>query len=681
MTGRAVAAALLLAFAGAAAANAPERGAAANAQERLSVVSNGEVVGYVAASHDGPVTRVTYHVDNNGRGPKHESVIETGAHGIPVAWRIEGTSLMGGSVEETYRFADGRAAWKSQADSGEVAAELPPLYIVNDGSPWALGVYARALLQAPSPSLPVLPAGALSLAKLRELSIGEGEAGVDVTVYRIGGVDLAPDFIMLDADNRLFAAFGATSFVVREGYEFAEQEILALGRVLEGEHARALQERLAHRYAVPLRIENVRIFDPESGKVGPETVVVVDGERIARIGADATTGASVVIDGEGGTLVPGLHDMHSHSSLRSGLFYLAAGVTATRDMGNRNDFLPRLMAQIEAGEIAGPRITPAGFIEGRSEYSARLGIVADSQEDAVEAVRWYADRGYPQIKIYNSMNPDWLAAMAAEAHRLGLSVTGHVPAFTTPDAVIRAGYDEIAHVNQLMLGWLLEPGEDTRTPLRLTAMIRAAELDLDSEAVQDTIALMKAGNIAHDPTAVILERLMLSRAGTVAAGDEAYLDHMPIGYQRYRKRSFVDVATPEADRRWREAFQRILDTLYLLHENGIRLLPGTDDGTGFTVHRELELFVQAGLSPAEALRLGTLGAERHLGRDDRLGSIEAGKLADFFLVAGDPTDNIRAIRRPRLVIKGGVVYFPDEIYRALDIEPFTTPPPLAEPEA
>lgn len=671
MIRRVAATALLLAAAGAAAANAPER---------LSVVSNGEIVGYVAASHDGSVTRVTYHVDNNGRGPKHEAVIDTGANGIPVTWRIEGTSLMGGTVDETYRLADGRAAWKSQADAGEVAVDSPPLYIVNDGSPWALGVYARALLQAPSRSLSVLPSGSLSLTELRELSIGDGEEAVDVTVYRIGGVDLAPDFIMLDGANRLFAAFGATSFVVREGYESEGAEILALGRVLEGEHARALQERLAHRYAAPLKIENVRIFDPESGKVGPETLVVVDGDRIARVGAAGTVEAGVVIDGEGGTLVPGLHDMHSHSSLRSGLFYLAAGVTATRDMGNRNDFLPDLMAQIEAGEVAGPRITPAGFIEGRSEYSARLGIVADSQNDAVEAVRWYADRGYPQIKIYNSMNPDWLEAMAAEAHRLGLSVTGHVPAFTTPDAVIRAGYDEIAHVNQLMLGWLLEPGEDTRTPLRLTAMIRAAELDLDSEAVRNTIALMQAEGIAHDPTAVILERLMLSRAGTVAPGDEAYLDHMPIGYQRYRKRSFVDIPTPEVDRRWREAFQRILDTLALLHENGIRLLPGTDDGTGFTVHRELELFVQAGLSPAEALRLGTLGAERHLGRDDRLGSIEAGKLADFFLVAGDPTEDIRAIRRPRLVVKGGVVYFPDEIYRALDIEPFTTPPPLTEPK-
>lgn len=654
--------------------------AVTQAAERLSVVSNGEVVGYVAAARDGATTTIDYYVDNNGRGPKHRETIVAAdsGNGTPVAWRIEGTSLMGGAVEESYRYADGRAAWTSQADAGEAAAEAPPLYVANDASPWALGIYARALLEAPSHTLPVLPAGALSLEAVRELTLGEGDGAVRVSVYRIGGVDLAPELIMLDAQSRLFATFGATSLVVREGYEAHGPGILALARELEGEHARALTQRLAHRYDRPLWMENVRIFDPASGEVGPVSTVVVDGERITRVlaGNAAPPGGQVVIDGEGGTLVPGLHDMHSHSSLRSGLFYLAAGVTATRDMGNRNDFLLDLMQRIDAGEIAGPRITPAGFIEGRSEYSARHGIVAETLDEALDAVRWYAERGYWQIKIYNSMNPEWVDELAAEAHAHGLGVTGHVPAFTNADAMIRAGYDEIAHVNQLMLGWLLEPGEDTRTPLRLTAMARAADLDLGSPKVRDTIALMKARGIAHDTTAVILERLMLSRAGTVAAGDSAYLDHMPIGYQRYRKRSFVDIPDAAADRRYREAFQRILETLALLHDEGIRLLPGTDDGTGFTVHRELELYVEAGLAPAEALRLATLGAEEYLGRADRLGTIAPGMLADFFLVEGDPTADIRAIRRPRLVVTGGVLYFPHEIYAALDIEPFTTPPPL-----
>src|SRR5690606_4380172 len=378
---------------------------AAPAAERFSVVSNGEVVGYVAAATEGATTTIDYYVDNNGRGPKHRETIALDRNGFPVAWNIEGTSLMGGPVEESFRYADGRARWKSQADEGEVAADEPPLYVANDGSPWAAGLYARVLRGTPAGTMPVLPGGSLSLEAVRELELGEGEAAVRVTVYRLGGVDLAPELVMLDADDRLFATFGATSLVVREGYEALGPSILALGRELQGEHARKLAAELAHRFDVPLRIENVRVFDPESGKTGPPATVLVEGERIAQVlAADApAAGGEVVIDGEGGTLVPGLHDMHSHSSLRSGLFYLAAGVTAVRDMGNRNDFLGDLMRRIEAGEVAGPRITPAGFIEGRSEHSARHGFVIESLDEGLDAVRWYAERGYWQIKIYNSM--------------------------------------------------------------------------------------------------------------------------------------------------------------------------------------------------------------------------------------------------------------------------------------
>ncbi|MEH3158517.1 MAG: hypothetical protein PGN08_05990 [Sphingomonas taxi] len=105
--------------------------------------------------------------------------------------------------------------------------------------------------------------------------------------------------------------------------------------------------------------------------------------------------------------MPGLADMHSHTSLDSGLFYLAAGVTTTRDMGNKNSFLLDLLPRLETGEIAGPHIVPDGFIEGRSPYSARNGFIPDTLDDAFKAVRWYADRGYREIKIYNSFNPDW----------------------------------------------------------------------------------------------------------------------------------------------------------------------------------------------------------------------------------------------------------------------------------
>lgn len=650
---------------------------AAAETERLSIVANGEVVGSVVGTTTGNRVTVDYRVDDNGRGPKHREEITLGAGGMPTAWTIAGTSLMGGPVSERYRWANGRALWTSQADSGEAASAAPGLYIVNDDSPWAAGVYARAAL-ARGGSVATLPGGRLTVTRLRTMRVGT----TPVTVYRLEGAQLAPDYLMLDAKRRLFATFSATGVAIRSGQEREAPALLTLGAELERERVRAISRAVAHRYDVPVRIRNVRLFDPASGTLsGPSTVVVMR-DRITQVlpgDGGPPPADQAVIDGEGGTLMPGLADMHSHTSLDSGLFYLAAGVTTTRDMGNKNSFLLDLLPRLETGEIAGPHIVPDGFIEGRSPYSARNGFIPDTLDDAFKAVRWYADRGYREIKIYNSFNPDWVKPVAAEAHRLGLGVTGHVPAFSSPDRVIADGYDTIAHINQLMLGWLLDPQDDTRTPLRLTGMARAADLDLAAPRVQRTVAAMQQRHVALDTTAVILERLMLSRAGTVAAGDADYLSHMPIGYQRYRKRTFVPLKDAAEDARYGRAFAKLLDVVKLLDDRGIRLLPGTDDGTGFTVQREVELYVKAGIAPARALRLATLGAAEYLGEERLRGSVAQGKFADLVLLAGDPTRDIAAIKRPRMVMRGGAIYYPAEIYQRLGIAPFASAPKVVGP--
>jgi hypothetical protein len=252
-----------------------------------------------------------------------------------------------------------------------------------------------------------------------------------------------------------------------------------------------------------------------------------------------------------------------------------------------------------------------------------------------------------------------------------------VPAFSSPDRVIRDGYNDIAHVNQLMLGWILKPGEDTRTPLRLTGMARGANLDLGSAPVRATVQLMKDHHVALDTTAMTLERLMLSRSGQVQEGDAPYLDHVPIGYQRYRKRSFVTINSPADDAAYQGGFRKVLEVIKMLDGEGITLLPGTDDTTGFALLRELEDYVKAGIAPGKALYDDTLGAERYFHRDADLGTIERGKLADFVLIDGDPTKDISAVRRTRMTMVGGVAYYPAEIFERLAIKPFAPPPPVS----
>jgi len=642
-----------------------------SASEHMVMIANGEVVGTLDVKGTDDRIEVTYRVDNNGRGPRIDETLELDARGYPIDWSIRGASLFGAPVDESFRWRHGLATWRSQADAGSQPLKKLALYVGGDASPWAYGLYARALLGSPGHTLEVLPSGRMKLETLETFRVGD--EGPTVTIYRLSGLQLDPQLIALDANRQLFASFGSRDGLIRKGYEAALPRHNERARLFESERLQTLQHRLAHVFDSPIRYRNVRVFDPRRGSTGERVSVLVRDGRIQAVDGDPMAGdpqAEMLVDGEGGTLVAGLYDMHSHSSPESGLFYLAAGVTSTRDMGNDNELLAEIIDQIAAGVLAGPRITRAGLIEARSPYSVRLGIVAETLDEALDAVRWYADHGYHEIKTYNSMNPHWVAPLAEEARRLGLGITGHVPAFMHPDQVILAGYDAIAHINQLMLGWLLEPGEDTRTPLRLTAMKRAATLDLDSPQVSKTVALMHDHGTALDTTAVILERLMLSRAGQVQPGDRPYLAHMPIGYQRYRKRTFVPLAEPGDDTAYREAFDRVLQVIKLLHDRGIPLLIGTDDATGFTVHRELELYVQAGVPPAAALSLASLGAAEYLGQQEQLGVIEPGKLADFLLVARNPAEDIGAIREVRLVSRGGTIYLPEEIYRELDIAPF-----------
>jgi len=649
------------------------------AEQRYSVVANGEKVGFIHADEQNGHVTIAYDVKNNGRGPTMKEVLDLDRKtGLPLRWTLDGTTTFGSEAHESFERSGATARWKDSM--GERGGDAPAnaLYIGQNASPWALGVYARALLKTPQGALPALPGGELRIEKLRGATI----AGQTYQAYALSGIDLSPDLILLDAKGNFFAQIDSSSVTVREGQEAIVPTLTALATELTAERYAALQQRFAHKIDGPVRIRNVRIFDPASGTLGEPVSVLFDHGAITGIQPlDAPTSpGEASIDGAGGTLLPGLHDMHAHVELQSALLYIAAGVTSVRDMGNDNIFLPNLIARIEKGEVAGPRIVPNGFLEGRSPYSARIGIVADSQAQALDAVRWYAARGYWQTKIYNSMNPDWVPAIARLSHQLGMGVTGHIPAFTNADAMIAAGYDEVTHINQLMLGWVLDPKEDTRTPLRLTAMRRTAGLDLTSPRVRKTLDLMQAKHIAHDPTAVTLELLMLSRDGKPSPAVADYIDHLPIALQRRRRQSIAPISGPADEAAYAGAFDAVKRVLKDMHDRGITLLPGTDDQTGLSVHRELQIYGEAGIPNGDVLKIGTLGPELYMGRDQQLGSITRGKKADFLLLPGNPLTNLRELHRIAMVVKDGTIYFPAEIYPAFGVKPFAEAPAITLPK-
>ncbi len=656
--------------------------AASAATERFTVIFGGRNVGHLNADTDGDTTKIDFDYKNNGRGPTMAETVRTNAAGLPVAWTVNGTTTFGSKVSESFALNGNRATWTDSTGTGKATLKEPGIYVAQGASPWALGLYARALLKDADHAMPALPGGTLRLEKGEALQIAGTAGTVAVTAYEVGGIDLNPDTVLIDGDGGMFGYVTPEFIIIREGYEGEEKRLRGLAAKWSTDRYVAMQKEVAHHYGAPVRITNVRLYDPKTLTLTAPVAVVVNGREIAAVEpADSpATPGEVTIDGAGGTLVAGMYEMHAHIGQDDALLNLIAGITSVRDMGNDNAVLDKLIDRIEGGVIAGPRVVRSGFLEGRTKFSANNGIVVENEAQAVDAVRWYAARGFWQIKVYNSMNPDWVPAVVAEAHRLGLRVAGHVPAFSTADAMMEAGYDEMTHINQFMLGWVLKPGEDTRSLLRLTALKRLETLDLNSAPVQHTIGLITSKKLPIDVTLGIHEQLTLNRDGQVPPGAVDYIDHMPIGYQRSARKAWVDTSAPGDDKAYRAAFEKIIATVRILNDRGVMLIPGTDTGGAFTYHRELELFQRAGMTPAQIVRRATWDMAHYLGQDQRLGSIEKGKLADFFLIPGDPTKDLKAIKTIGMVVKDGVFYYPSEVYPKFGIKPFA-PAPKVTPAA
>ncbi|MCB2113106.1 MAG: amidohydrolase family protein [Parvularculaceae bacterium] len=647
--------------------------------ERFTVIIAGAPVGALTFSPDTDGAAIEYAYSNNGRGPSIKETIAFGDDGLPADWTISGRTVFGNEVEERFSIREGEAIWRDAAGEGAAQVSEPSIYVSQFASPYAVFFAARALLADDDRTMPALPAGALTLSEIETFSVNGTSGAENVTTFALKGASLDPDYFALDADNRLFAVMSPRFVAVREGFEAEEKRLRDLAAKYGADRFEAMQAQYAHRYEKPVRIRNVRIFDPAALAMTDLSSVVIVGDRIARIeAADAEGGeGEVSIDAAGGSLVPGIHDMHAHIGDDEAMLNLLAGVTSVRDMGNEIDVLEPLRAKIEAGTLAGPRISMSGFIEGESETSNATGELARSEQEAVDLVNMYADRGgYFQIKVYSSIRGEWVPAMAAAAHARGLRVAGHVPAFSTPDEMIAAGYDELTHINQVMLSWVLEPQDDTRTLKRITGMRAFAGLDLNSEKVQATVNAIVDNKIAVDPTTVIHEYALKGRNGETRAGVVDYIDNMPVSLQRDAKVALLNVADEAEDADYRASYDKIIELLTMLHDRGVFIVPGTDMGGAFELHREIELMTTFGFTPAEALRRANLDMARYLGFDDR-GSIEEGKLADFFLVPGDPTKDIRAIKKIALVSRGGAFYYPSEIYPEFGITPFTAHPAVS----
>ncbi|HWC65133.1 MAG TPA: amidohydrolase family protein, partial [Thermoanaerobaculia bacterium] len=529
-----------------------------------------------------------------------------------------------------------------------------------------------ALLKAPDRSVPLLPAGRAAIAAAGERTVRRGAESRTVTQYLVTGIDFAPFPVWLDRDGSFFASVSSWLTVVPEGWEGCVAELAAAQEEAATARRRALAAKLAHRYPA-IAFTHAAVFDSLSASVAPGRTVVVSGGRIAAAGPDGTVAippGAEVIDASGKTLLPGLWDMHVHlGSATDGLLDLANGLTTVRDMGNDPDTLLAWKKQFDDGTAAGPRVELAGLVDGSGPYSGPIKVKVDDEAQARAAVDDYFRRGYAQIKIYSSIKPELMPYIAKLAHEHGMRVSGHVPAFMTAEQFVREGSDEIQHINFLFLNFLFDTVKDTRTPARFTSVAEhGVEIDPSQERVKKFLDLLKTHGTVIDPTLVAFETMFVGKKGSVSPSYAPIASRMPPQVQR----AFLSGSLPipaGKEKLYADSYRSMLRMVKALYDRGIPIVAGTDDLAGFTLARELELYVEAGIPAPDVLRIATLGGARVMKRDAERGSISPGKLADLILVPGDPTKRISDVRNVEIVLKDGVLYRPAEIDAEIGVAP------------
>lgn len=612
----------------------------------------------------------TFEFNDRGRGPSTTTRQVVDEQGVPVRVEISGHDYWKNAVSETFEKTGDRAVWSNSAEKGERVLARPAFYLAFNSSPLETGVLARALLQAPGGRIDLLPAGEMQIREAGSLRVEAGGKAREVRLFSLSGGSFEPDWVWLDEERRLFAVYEGWSSLIREGWEGVVPE---LARVQEAKDTESMKEnagRLARRPTGPLAIRGARLFDPATGTVRPDTTVVVTGNRITAVGRDGEVqvpeGAEVV-EARGRFLLPGLWDMHVHVTRQDGPLNIAGGITTVRDMANDTGQLADLRRLFDTGAAVGPRVLPAGFIEGPGPYAGPTEALVDNEKDALAWVDRFAGLGYHQVKLYSSLDPKLVPAIAKRAHERGLRVSGHIPYGMSAEQAVRAGFDEIQHANFLFLNFL--DGVDTRTPARFSAVAEhAAGLDLDSPRVRSFVRLLEERGTVLDPTLNVFENLFIARPGEISPRFLPVAGRMPPQVQR----SFLSGGLnppPDKVKLYEASFRKMLAFVRVLHEAGIPIVAGTDALAGFALHRELELYVEAGIPPADVLRIATLGAARVMKKDAELGSVEPGKLADLILIDGDPLARISDVRRVTLTVKDGVVFDPAAVYATLGVKP------------
>jgi len=436
-------------------------------------------------------------------------------------------------------------------------------------------------------------------------------------------------------------------------------------------------------------IVHVTVINPGTASVQPDSIVVINGDRITFVSHSAAVPLAKdtrVIDGRGQFLIPGFWDMHVHCAFGDWFpggrdiilpLFIANGVTGVRDMGGDLPVLFGWRKQIAAGQIVGPRMVISGPMldallpDGKLRFPSSIRVTTPAS--AVAAVDSLKAQGADFIKVQSVISHDAYLAAAAEAHRVGLPIVGHVPDKVRLAEVITAGQKSVEHLMGIFEGCSTQ--ED-----KFIAGQGDLQLLLSSQDQQRCGALIR--QLAQSQTWQV-PTLAWQRGGTFL--DQRDLKHDPLDkyvpayWREVTWKRFTDEMLPgllhDPLELRQKYFASNLEMVGALHRAGVPFMAGTDAAPGvyimpgFSLHDELANFVEAGFTPMESLRSATSGPARFLGAEKDYGAVEAGKIADLVLLSADPLDDIHNTRKIAAVIANGRLYDRSALDRMLnDVE-------------
>lgn len=442
---------------------------------------------------------------------------------------------------------------------------------------------------------------------------------------------------------------------------------------------------LGHAQEKPLALTHIAVIDMTGGPVLKDRTVLISENRILSVDKKAPDPKScTVLDCRGKYLIPGLWDMHSHIiwKVRLPVFlnlYLANGITGVRDMGALfSEYLAykQWRAHVEpSGTALIHIITPGTFLDGPVPTNTASWAVKDTG-DARSKVRELKAQGVDFIKVYNLLPRDVYFAILDEAKKQNLPVAGHLPFAIHIEEAMDAGQKSIEHLNKCIL--LCSSDRDSlEEQLRVATLNSNAPQSWQAREKFDAIALrtkdkriaaalyqsMKRHGLYQCPT-LVLRSFFADTAAVSHYIQQPYLRYYPEVLKNdmiARYNGFFKIRNEEDEERARVLFRESLVQVKSMNDAGVDLLAGTDTpgfGTfpGLSLHRELELFVEAGLSPYQALKTATVNAAKYTGRLNELGTIEKGKLADLVILDANPLEDIRNTQKIRAVILNGTLF-------------------------